>query len=754
MKSDITDNHTSWFDDRASPRLLHSLLHSPTFIRIGLPALLFYMISILVVFLTIPHFPEDPDAYPFKASIASLQQQSRLAYYIPGSTLFKDYAPGIVQIARSERGDFNLLQYDYSGVLKQQLYRIGEHTQGFMIHNLAIDWNKDGCIELLCSWWSDESKSKLNFGFILENKTIMPFDTLSIPNYFQDSVNEYLYLAWDPSNNNYNASSSTIYAGLVGQFGDYKNRFLAVYSRTIPPRRKFILRTLAYLSSCWSLQDSTGQEGAIIGFWGPSNGATGEVNPDIYSPDERDDGPAVMRVTAEGEVLWYQRLMTGGGQITVSAGDAVDTVFAAFGYKYFKPGTGSIHLFQLDGATGEQIGYREEPGELQDFWSSEYLGKKVGALVSVDEPGAKRFEILSSTGNPIAHTPVPRVIDTAWRSNLFEYSEGKYGIAFLTEGPSVALIDARTGKLLARTMVQSARPNIKTSRMPGKDGVVRDHLLVHAENMADIYSYERSSYLLWIILRYKYMLLALLIPPAAVLTIFTLARYTLVKRRARLQEHNYLDHLRQLSDSLHRAQEEERLRISRDLHDQVGQSLSMLIWSVDRTTRFTAEMKRNLLTSLRDTTNLIREISQNLRPQQLESLGLVETLRWELVSFEEQSGIKTELITDVERISLDGECEIHLYRVMQEGLSNILKHAEASRVVLEIRESSTKLSLMLRNDGNTSQPGMQIQERRKPLGLVGMRERLRRFNGTVQLIRDGSTWVTLLAEVPIRTSRS
>jgi signal transduction histidine kinase len=207
------------------------------------------------------------------------------------------------------------------------------------------------------------------------------------------------------------------------------------------------------------------------------------------------------------------------------------------------------------------------------------------------------------------------------------------------------------------------------------------------------------------------------------------------------------------SDSLRRvveAQELERRRLARELHDETGQALtSILLGLKGLEERFddpesraaTAELRELVVSTLQD----VRRLAVELRPSALDDFGLVAALERLATSFTEQSGIAVDFQTSLGGERLSGEVETALYRIVQESLTNVVKHARARRVSILLTRKSGSIKAVIEDDGQGFDPAEGTLE---GFGLVGMRERLALLGGRLQVESGGEAGTTIAAEVP------
>lgn len=194
--------------------------------------------------------------------------------------------------------------------------------------------------------------------------------------------------------------------------------------------------------------------------------------------------------------------------------------------------------------------------------------------------------------------------------------------------------------------------------------------------------------------------------------------------------------LRTLSTHIISIQEEQAARISREVHDVLGQSLTALKMDLEWLRKNQKVIPDHIVTKLDKMDNLIddtivtvRRISTELRPGILDDLGLIAAMEWLIQEFEERTSLSCTLDTEPEDFDLDSERSTTVFRICQEALTNIIRHAEATRVGIHIEKNERFIELEVMDNGR----GIKEEEANNPhaLGLIGIRERLLPWNGEV-----------------------
>jgi len=220
--------------------------------------------------------------------------------------------------------------------------------------------------------------------------------------------------------------------------------------------------------------------------------------------------------------------------------------------------------------------------------------------------------------------------------------------------------------------------------------------------------------------------------------------------------------LRELLTHIQKIRDEERLQISMELHDAVGGMLSALRFDMirmdKRIEQLQTQVEHEVLHTLKDTSSqalgllgetlhVVRQISENIHPSALPHLGLAEAIRNDLIKLEERHALKSLFTQWGQPVDLPETMVRDLYRVFQESLNNIIKHAQASTVTITMGQDAQAFSLSIEDDGigmlNTEpQPGR--------YGLASMQERVRRYDGELTIHSPIKKGVRLEVRIPLK----
>ncbi|MGA9119930.1 MAG: PAS domain S-box protein [Bacteroidota bacterium] len=239
---------------------------------------------------------------------------------------------------------------------------------------------------------------------------------------------------------------------------------------------------------------------------------------------------------------------------------------------------------------------------------------------------------------------------------------------------------------------------------------------------------------------------------------------TLRARRARDHAEAELrasrEELRNLSSYLQSAREAERTAVAREIHDELGQTLTALKMDTswlsqeidDRLNGMPEELKVKLSTmeTLIDRTiQTVRRIATELRPVLLDSLGLAPALEWLADDFANRTGIACSLQVQPEDFDLDGDRSTALFRICQEALTNVARHANASAVTIGLTKSLSTIVLRVADNGKGIPEGQKVGKR--SYGLLGMKERVILLHGSVDIEGKEGQGTTVTATLPVET---
>jgi signal transduction histidine kinase len=208
-------------------------------------------------------------------------------------------------------------------------------------------------------------------------------------------------------------------------------------------------------------------------------------------------------------------------------------------------------------------------------------------------------------------------------------------------------------------------------------------------------------------------------------------------------------------DSLRRvvdAQEIERRRLARELHDETGQALTSIVLGLkmldemvneDKLHNAIAELREHVVTTLHD----VRQLAVDLRPKALDDFGLGSALEHLTSTFAEQTGIAVDLQNGLGERRLPGEIETTLYRIVQEALTNVVKHAQARNISILLTPREAGVAAVIEDDGKGFDPERAPEGR---YGLAGMRERVALLDGKITIESNEGLGTTLVVEVPVR----
>jgi signal transduction histidine kinase len=224
------------------------------------------------------------------------------------------------------------------------------------------------------------------------------------------------------------------------------------------------------------------------------------------------------------------------------------------------------------------------------------------------------------------------------------------------------------------------------------------------------------------------------------------------------------DHVHTLTHELIKAQENERRKISYELHERIAQDLSCLIITCDALFDNQPHVPRELQQkieafskTLKSTIEAIRDLSYDLRPPDLDLLGLAQTVSYYCRDFSKKTGLIVDFTsTGIEDIKLDFDTEINLYRLIQEGLTNIKKHADADHVTIRLVAAFPDIILRIEDNGK----GFDVQNRlatltkEKRMGIRGMVQRAKLLQGEMKIQSKPMRGTKISIRLPYKDNNS
>tara|TARA_B100000315_G_C14466151_1_gene536075 strand:- start:244 stop:1104 length:861 start_codon:yes stop_codon:yes gene_type:complete len=219
--------------------------------------------------------------------------------------------------------------------------------------------------------------------------------------------------------------------------------------------------------------------------------------------------------------------------------------------------------------------------------------------------------------------------------------------------------------------------------------------------------------------------------------------------------HQYQEKLRQLSSHIQEVQEKERGRIAREIHDALGQRLTSINMDISflkykQEKDATLEVKERLraLSSLvEETIQITRKISQELRPSILDDIGLISAIDWLKEQYKHRTNIQFTIDMPTKEMEINNDYATAIFRITQEALTNIIKHANANNVLIQIKQKNSEIQLIINDDGNG------LKKKDKPIkgetyGVFGMKERASILGGKLLIGNNSEKGTTVHLTLP------
>jgi len=290
--------------------------------------------------------------------------------------------------------------------------------------------------------------------------------------------------------------------------------------------------------------------------------------------------------------------------------------------------------------------------------------------------------------------------------------------------------------------------------IPRRQGFVAIAQKIELLNDAQTIAAEQASFLEFGKLQdllTKFLILALtsglLLAMGSAIYILRLERQAQVRYTELMQSRG---ELQQLSARLVDAQETERRSISRELHDEVGQALGLLLMDAGRLSNQLGsnekgqELVRSIKMVAERTVQTVRNMALLLRPSMLDDLGLVPAVEWYAREMSRRDEIEVEVRAENVSEELPDPLKLCVYRIVQEALNNAQRHAHAKNAVVELQQTGDVIRVNTRDDGSGFDP-----KRTRGMGLLGMEERVKRLGGTIEIDSRPGAGTTIRAELPL-----
>lgn len=230
------------------------------------------------------------------------------------------------------------------------------------------------------------------------------------------------------------------------------------------------------------------------------------------------------------------------------------------------------------------------------------------------------------------------------------------------------------------------------------------------------------------------------------------------RKKAENELNNSYKAIRKLTSHLQQAREEERKHIARNIHDELGQLLTVLKMDISWLSKkikalnvpAITEKTDEVLELLNNTVQSVRRIAADLRPGLLDDLGLTAAIEWHLGEFGKRTGIQTHFITGEGHLNLPAEQATSLFRIYQESMTNIARHADATEVTVELIMENQFITMRVSDNGK----GFDLATvgKRKTLGLLGMKERAEMMDGSFSISKNADGGMQIEVQLPLQHS--
>jgi len=244
-----------------------------------------------------------------------------------------------------------------------------------------------------------------------------------------------------------------------------------------------------------------------------------------------------------------------------------------------------------------------------------------------------------------------------------------------------------------------------------------------------------------------------LIYEAGLSLVIFVARSLIVRKKLENDLKVMSEKLRRLALRLQTIREEERKTIARELHDELGQNLTVLKIQLSLLQKNSEENKikeklNNLISICETTIKTVQEITSKLRPDILDELGLIPAIEWQLKKFSQATNIEYEFEINSNCTKLNPDHSIALFRILQEALTNVARHSNASKVKVSIEENDNECILKILDNGK----GITLHQIESPnsIGILGMKERATVLGGEFMIKSTMNSGTLVCVKIPIK----
>lgn len=382
-------------------------------------------------------------------------------------------------------------------------------------------------------------------------------------------------------------------------------------------------------------------------------------------------------------------------------------------FRLIVQGVQEYGIFQLD-SSGNVVSWNAGAARLMGYRAEEIIGKHFSVFYPKEE---------------VLHTKPERNLAEAARAGQAE-----------EEGWRIRKDGSRFWANVLMTALRDARGNLRGYAKLTRDMTERrerEEALTRAKELLELRVEQR----------------------AAVLTrVNEELRVEIAERKhAEEQFKETLAQLRALAGRLQSVREEERESIAREIHDELGQACTAIKMDLAligrKITKKQTQLRAKIESSMQVVDDMIvtlRRIASDLRPRTLDDLGLAAALEWQSQEFEKRSGIHCHLVLPLEPLNLDSERSTAIFRIFQESLTNVTRHAQATSVEARLEIEQDQLIFRVHDNGKGFDP--EEAKAKKSLGLVGMQERALLLQGDVRIEGIPGAGTTMILRIPFSPS--